>query len=85
MVTNWTEHAGIVKWTAGQTSVKNVLAVEVGADTVAFFINGEKLASLSRAGLDTEGIVGLRVNHAVNIHVSKLSVDGAKPSGAGPI
>ena len=55
-------------------SGNNVLAVEVGAQSVDFFVNGAKVATVPRAGLATDGIVGLRVNHALNVHVSAITV-----------
>ena len=39
-----------------------------------YLVNGEEVASLPRADLDVEGVVGIRVNHALNLHVSKLEV-----------
>jgi hypothetical protein len=70
----WTKSDAIVPHTEGKESVKNVLAVEVGKDSVHFFINGEKVAALPRSEVRTDGIVGLRVNHHVNLHISDLSV-----------
>jgi hypothetical protein len=70
----WTKSTAIVPHTEGKESVRNVLAVEVGKDNVGFFINGEKVATLPRSEVRTDGIVGLRVNHHVNLHISDLSV-----------
>ncbi|MBI2683126.1 MAG: hypothetical protein HYX26_07925 [Acidobacteriales bacterium] len=57
-------------------NVKNALKVVVGAETIDFFANGEKLTSLARKGIVTDGVVGLRINHGINIHVSSLKLDG---------
>ncbi len=38
-------------------------------------MNGEKVASLPRGQLNVDGIVGLRVNHGLDVHVSELSVE----------
>jgi len=73
VVAGWTPSEAIVAWESGD-SVKNVLAAEVGADRIDFFINGRQVTSLPREGLATDGVVGLRVNHALNLHVSKLTV-----------
>lgn len=75
LVQDWTPHAAIARWTpdAG-TSVKNELAVEVGAEAVAFWINGQQATSLPRERLATDGVVGLRINHHVNVHVSDLKI-----------
>jgi hypothetical protein len=72
-VTDWTPSDAIVTWESGD-SVKNVLAAEVGAQSVDFFVNGAKVATVPRAGLVTDGTIGLRVNHALNVHVSAITV-----------
>ena len=72
----WTAHPAIMTWAgrgAGGTA-KNVLAVEVEENAVRFFANGKEVGSLPRARVDTEGVVGLRVNHDLNLHVSSLVV-----------
>jgi hypothetical protein len=45
---------------------------------VDFMINGTKVASRPRADLAVDGVVGLRVNHNLNLHVSKLEVTASK-------
>ena len=71
-VQGWTRHAAIASY-EGQNA-KNVLAVEVGSDQVTFFANGEELTSVPRSDVDVDGVVGLRVNHGLNIHVTTLDV-----------
>lgn len=71
----WTEHDAIVKHDGGEGSVKNVLAIECGAEQVRFLINDQQVAWLPRAEMDVEGIVGLRVNHRLNVHVTDLTVE----------
>jgi len=55
-----------------ETSVKNVLAVEAHADLVRFLVNDEEVARFPRAQLEVDGIYGFRVNHGLNLHVSRL-------------
>lgn len=74
VIVPWTTHDAIVKHDGGEGTAKNVLAIECGSDQVHFFVNGTMVNSLPRADLDVEGIVGLRVNHRLNIHVSSLEV-----------
>jgi hypothetical protein len=72
----WTAHPAIMTWEGrgdGATA-KNVLSIEVGASMVRFLANGKEVMSLPCTRVDTEGIVGLRVNHDVNLHVSSLVV-----------
>jgi hypothetical protein len=71
----WTEHAAIVKHDGGDGTAKNLLAIECGAEQVRFFVNDEQVAWLPRSEMEVEGIVGLRVNHSLNVHVSDLTVE----------
>jgi hypothetical protein len=41
---------------------------------VDFAINGTQVASRPRASLATDGVVGMRVNHNLNLHFTSLSV-----------
>lgn len=77
VVVPWTEHAAIVKHEGGEDPVKNVLAVEAGPEQVHFFVNGEKVTSVPRSEIDCDGVVGLRVNHRLDLHVSQLTVGPA--------
>jgi hypothetical protein len=72
---DWTEHDAIVKHDGSDNTAKNVLEVVVGAEMVDFIANGQKLTSLPRTEISTDGVVGLRVNHSLNLHVSSLSVE----------
>lgn len=76
VVIDWTAHDAILKYDekGDADTARNVLAVDVAADEVHFFVNGQRVASLPRDRLDTDGVVGLRVNHAVNVHVSSLDI-----------
>lgn len=73
---DWTAHDAVARHTGEgeDATVRNVLAVEAGPDTVTLHVNGHQVASLPRRGLDVDGLVGLRVNHALNLHVTKLEV-----------
>lgn len=71
VTTGWTRHAAIVP---GKTegSVANVLSIVVGADKVSFQVNGQEVHAAARSSVDTEGIVGLRINHNLSVHVESL-------------
>ncbi len=73
---DWTAHGAIASWAdrGDAVTAKNVLTVEADAETVRFLVNGQKVAELPRAQLPVEGVVGIRVNHALNLHVSRLEV-----------
>lgn len=80
VLVDWTAHSAIVPFDAStKTTAKNVLAIEAGAEAVDFFVNGQKVTSLLRAQVRTDGVVGLRINHSVNVHVSELSVTHQDP------
>jgi hypothetical protein len=74
VVVPWTEHAAILPHDGSEEPVKNVLAVEAGAEEVHFYVNGEMVTSVPRSDLVCDGVVGLRVNHSLNVHVSSLTV-----------
>jgi hypothetical protein len=71
----WTEHAAIVKPDGGDGTAKNVLAIECGPEQVRFFVNDQQVAWLPRSQLHVEGVVGLRVNHHLNVHITDLTVE----------
>ncbi len=53
----------------------NALEVRVGADKVDFVINGTVVNSSPKsAGLVTDGIWGVRVNHLLEVHIDGLGV-----------
>jgi hypothetical protein len=79
----------MVDWTANPAihaldasgKATNALAVVVGSDKVSFRVNGTEVHSIPRTTLDsggdhsgTTGIVGLRVNHNLDVHVSDFGV-----------
>lgn len=70
----WTDHDAIQEWAdhGDGASVRNVLAVEARSDDVVFFINGSEMARVDRSEVAVDGIFGFRVNHRLNLHVSRL-------------
>ena len=76
LIQDWTASDAIVRYTdPSVSSVLNTLAVRVGETEVAFVINDEVVATHPRDIVNTEGLVGLRINHALNVHVSNLAVN----------
>jgi hypothetical protein len=51
----------------------NALEVRVGADKVDFVVNGTVVGSSPRAGIKTDGIYGMRVNHLLEVHIDGVS------------
>lgn len=75
----WTAHPAVLGYAdrGNDASVRNVLTVEARSDAVRFLINGTEVAALPRDRLSVEGTVGIRANHALNLHVSRLEVTPA--------
>lgn len=71
----WTAHPAVLSFEdreEGGATVKNVLVVEAQGETVRFFVNDAEVASLPREQFATDGAYGFRVNHGLNLHISKL-------------
>ncbi len=72
-----TRETAINKHPGGKANVKNVLAVEGDEKWVTFKVNGVKAAQLPRSVVDAGGgMVGLRLEPGVNVHVATLVLDG---------
>jgi hypothetical protein len=75
-VVGWTAHEAIPETPAGaEGSTEYDLSVDVGEDQVAFMVNGATVHTLPRAELQTDGLVGIRINHMLNVHVEELTVE----------
>jgi hypothetical protein len=70
---NWTDNDAVVK--ADSTGkAANELSITVRAGKVSFQVNGKDVYSADASGLDTKGIVGYRVNHNLDVHLSPLAI-----------
>lgn len=73
----WTKHEAVVTWAArgeGAATAKNVLFIEAGGEEVVFGVNEQEVFRTARTGQHVDGVVGLRVNHGLNLHFSSLEV-----------
>jgi hypothetical protein len=69
-------------WTDGPTINKkgadgkatNELAVDVAGGKASFKVNGKEVYSADASTVDTDGIVGLRVNHNLDVHVAGFAI-----------
>jgi hypothetical protein len=69
----WTGASDVPKEdAAGKASY--ALAVQVTGDAVKLLVNGKQVASVSKVGLPTDGIAGLRINHNLHVRISPVSV-----------
>lgn len=74
---NWTAHDAILGYDQrdeGGVTVRNVLGLDAREDRLVFRVNGEEVMALPRGNREVDGVVGLRVNHALNLHVSTLEI-----------
>lgn len=74
----WEPHDAVVTWEErgdDAATARNVLAIESRGGELAFFVNGEEVHRMSAEGQHVDGVVGLRVNHGLNLHVSSLEVE----------
>jgi len=72
-VANWADNAAIKKADASG-KMTNMLAVDIGKDTVRFLVNGVEVASEARPEIDADGIAGVRINHNLNVSVESFEV-----------
>lgn len=71
----WTEHPAIVKQ-GEDGKQKNTLRIEVTATAIRLLANGQLVKELPKSGMAavTDGIVGLRVNHNLDVHIDGFTV-----------
>lgn len=72
-VLKWTQSPDVPKEDASGKQ-RYELAAQVTNDAVKFFVNGKQAASVSKAGLSTDGIAGLRINHNLHVKVTPVTV-----------
>jgi hypothetical protein len=65
-----TPHDAVKKPGADGRSV-NALEVRVTGDTISYVVNGTVVHTTPKSGMTakTDGIVGVRVNHQLNVHI----------------
>ena len=71
----WVTHAAVAKPDA-KGSATNLLEVDhkIDAAKLTFKVNGQDVHSMDAAGLDLNGIVGIRANHNLDLHVDGFDV-----------
>lgn len=74
LISDWTAHPAVAVHTGTGATVKNVISAAAAADSVRFSVNGQQVASYPRGQMKAEGIAGIRVNHGLNLHVSRFEV-----------
>lgn len=72
----WTEHEAVNKQNPAGV-VSNVVAFDVAADSVHLLANLKRVQSFARSelrGFQTDGQVGLRVNHGLDLHIGEFRI-----------
>ena len=72
-VKTYTPHAAVAKPGANGQAV-NALELRVAGDTITCVVNGTVVYSAPKAGLKTDGIVGVRINHLLDVQVDGLNI-----------
>ena len=74
-VQNYTKHAAVRQPGADGRSV-NALEVRVAGNTISYVVNGQVVHTTPKTGMTakTDGIVGVRVNHLLDVHVEGFAV-----------
>ena len=77
----WTGHEAILGWAdrGDGATAKNILAAEADAGEVRFYVNDAQVAALPRSEVAMDGMYGFRVNHMLNLHISRLEVTPLEP------
>ncbi|MES2305576.1 MAG: hypothetical protein V4558_08715 [Gemmatimonadota bacterium] len=58
-------------------SATNKLSIKVSGDVVSFMVNDKEVKSLKKSELDgasTDGLVGMRLNHNLDLHIADFGV-----------
>ncbi len=76
-VVDWTANAAVARQ-EGSTNATERLSVEARRDSVIFSVNNQRVHAQARANTPVDGIVGLRVNHGLVVHVTRLAVTPAR-------
>lgn len=72
-VLKWTPSADVPREDASGHA-KYDLAIQVTDAGLKFMVNGKQVASLAQAGLPTQGIAGIRINHNLHVKVTPVTI-----------
>jgi len=80
-IVQWTKHDAVKPMDASGRAT-NALAIVVGPDKLSFQVNGTEVWNVDRSTIDaggghsgTSGIVGIRVNHNLDVHVENFGIE----------
>lgn len=73
-IQDWVEHPKLARQDAAGKAT-NTLTIEAIGDKVRMLVNGEEVKSWERSYWQANGLVGLRINHQLDVHVSNYKVE----------
>ena len=86
VTSGWTEHAAVGRADANG-KVSDKLEIDASkAGTVRFLVNGQAVHEMAADANAINGLIGLRVNHNLDVHVDGFAVHKVaqgQPAGAG--
>ena len=71
---DWTPNPAVVKADSATGAATNELGVAFKGDSVRFLVNGKDVYVTKAVNVDAAGLVGYRVNHNLDVHVTALEV-----------
>lgn len=76
VVVPWTENAALVKQDTTTGAASNQLEIDGKIDPtkISFKANGTVVHEMPAAGVNLDGVVGLRINHNLDVHISGFAV-----------
>lgn len=89
-ILDWTENAAVRKQDAEGKATNTLMVDASKPDSVRLSVNGAQIAAMPGAHMGkTDGFVGLRVNHNLDVHIAEFTISpkkgtvGKAPSRAG--
>src|SRR5262249_41128963 len=73
LTSTWTAHPAILRPNVAGESTNRV-EVTIGKNRLAFAVNGKEVYSADPRLVDRSGIVGLRVNHNLDLQIDEFAV-----------
>lgn len=85
-IIDWTDNAAVGKQDANGASANTLTVDATRPDSLRLLVNGKQVAAIEGSHLGgTDGIVGLRVNHNLAVHVADFTVTpGKTAAGTSP-
>lgn len=78
-IIDWTDNAAVGKQDANGASANTLTVDATRSDSLRLLVNGKQVAAIDGSHLGgTDGIVGLRVNHNLSVHVAEFTVTPKK-------